>query len=113
MSTTTKKTIVLSKPADLNAWISFVKAWATSNWIWDLIDPNLDVKPVSFLKPVAPRYAMPVYDTDFNITIYNAYKARNDLFKTDFEIYERQQKALSNIITFIQDTIATHNVTFL
>lgn len=89
MFTTKKKSIVLSKPADWDAWISFIKARGTTNRIWDLIDPNVAVKPAPLVEPVAPRCAMPVNNGDFNSTTYNAYKARKDLLKTDLEFYER------------------------
>lgn len=112
MSTTTKK-ITLAKPADWDAWISFVRARATTSRVWDLIDPDADVKPDSLIEPTLPRYVMPADDTAFNLITYNAHKARKDLYKIDLQLYERQQKALSDIITFIQDTIAASNVPFI
>ena len=77
------KKIVLAKPADWDAWIYFVRIRATNNGIWDLINPDLDVKPASLTMPTKPEYVMPAKDTDFNIVTYNAFKAREDLYKTD------------------------------
>lgn len=52
-------------------------------------------------------------NAQFDITKYKAYKARKDIYGTKLAKFERQQKAFGNPITFIQDTTATHNVTFI
>ena len=44
---------------------------------------------------------------------YEAYKARKDIYKTKLAKYERQEKAFGDLITFIQETIAAHNVVFI
>ena len=107
------KKIILSKTADWDAWFSFVRSRATNNGIWDLIDPDLDEKPDSLTMPYKPEFVMPVDDLDFNIIAYNAFKARKDLYKTDLALYEQQRKSFGDIITFIQETIAAHNVIFI
>lgn len=43
---------------------------------------------------------------------YEAYKARKDN-KTHLAKYERQEKSFSDLITFVRDTIAAHNVTVI
>lgn len=109
----TSKKIILAKPSDWDSWLSFVKARATGTRVWNLIDPELTVRPVSLLEPIAPFYIIPVNDADFNIATYNTYKARKDLYKTDLALFERETKALSDIISFIQDTITASNVAFI
>ncbi|MCJ1469801.1 hypothetical protein MMC07_008443 [Pseudocyphellaria aurata] len=56
---------------------------------------------------------MPEDDTQFDKTKYEAYKARKDIYKTNLAKFERREKAFGDLITFIQDTIAAHNVTFI
>ena len=57
MSTTTTK-VTLTKPADWDLWISYVRARATYSQIWDLINPDLTKRPVALMKPILPRYVM-------------------------------------------------------
>ena len=56
---------------------------------------------------------MPANDRDFDMVTYSAFKARKDLYKTDLALYEQQRKSFGDIIGFIQETIAVHNVTFI
>ena len=90
-----------------------MRARATTTQIWDLINPNLAERPLSLKQPVEPEFEMPDDDAQFDITKYEAYKARKDIYKTKLAKFERQQKAFGDLITFIQDTIAAHNVTFI
>ncbi|MCJ1271800.1 hypothetical protein MMC22_011705 [Lobaria immixta] len=52
--TSNTKKIILSKSADWDPWISFVRARASNSDIWDLVKPNLDNKPLSLAKPTEP-----------------------------------------------------------
>lgn len=108
-----KKKIILAKPADWDAWFSFVRARATNSRIWNLIDPGLTEQPVSLVKPIVPQYLMPDNDADFNIDTYNVFKAHKHLYKTDYALFERQQNAFGDIISFFWETIATHNLKFI
>ncbi|MCJ1466387.1 hypothetical protein MMC07_005006 [Pseudocyphellaria aurata] len=86
MSTTTKKTVVLSKTADWDAWISFETG------------------------RIRGTDRASIHHACLNPTTYNAYRARKDFYKTDLALYEQQQKAFGDIISFIQETIAAHNL---
>ena len=106
------KKIVLAKPANWDPWISFIWGRATNNDIWDLINPDSEVKPLCLSIQTMPEYVMPANDEDFNIVTYNAYKARKEIYKTKLALYKKQRNLFGNIISFIQETVATHNVIF-
>ncbi|MCJ1463981.1 hypothetical protein MMC07_002591, partial [Pseudocyphellaria aurata] len=110
MSTTKK--IVLTKPADWDLWISFVRARATHSQIWTLIDPDVSPKPPSLTDPPLLQYIMPD-DTDFDQLTINVYKARLEMYKIDLLKFEQQTKAIGDITAFIQETVATNIVSFL
>lgn len=112
MSSITKK-VILAKPANWDAWISFVRTRAINNRIWDLVNPDLTTQPVSFKEPVESEFQIPDDDTQFDKIKYEADKARKDVNKTSLAKFERQRKAFGDLISFIQETIAAHNVTFI
>lgn len=111
--TMSTKKVILSKPADWDAWIFSVRIRATSTRIWDLVNPDLTVRPVSLKEPIEPEFQFPADDAQFDKLKYEAYKARKDIYKTNLAEYERQEKAFGDLISFIQDTIAAHNVPFI
>lgn len=110
MSTTK---IILAKPADWDSWISFVRSRATNTRIWDLVDPSKETKPEALTEPIEPIYMVPEDDSLFDKNAYDAYKARKEIYKTKIARYERQEKAFGDLIIFIQDTIAAHNVIYI
>lgn len=73
---------------------------------------QLDEKPVSLKRPIKPEFQIPDDDAQFDKVKYEPYKARKDIYKTKLAKYERQEKAFSDIITFIQDIIVAYNVGF-
>lgn len=44
---------------------------------------------------------------------YNANKVRRDFYKTNLALDERQEKAFVDTISFVQDTIVAHKITFI
>lgn len=105
MSSNTKK-VIFAKPANWEAWFSFIRTRTTNTQIWDFIDPELTKTPVSIERPVELEFHIPdddAHDAQFDRVKYEAYKARKDIYKTKLARYERQEKAFSDIITFIQD----------
>lgn len=108
------KKVILSKPADWEAWISFVRTRATNNRIGDLINPDLTDKPATLQEPAEPEeYNVPDDPNLFNQKAYEAYKAGKDIYKTRLARFEREEKAFWDLISFIQETIAAHNVTLI
>lgn len=56
---------------------------------------------------------MPDDDNDFDRQSFAAFKARKEIYKGQMDKFERQEKAFTDLITFIQETIAPHNVKFI
>ncbi|MCJ1469738.1 hypothetical protein MMC07_008379 [Pseudocyphellaria aurata] len=94
----TREKIVVTKPAHWDLWISYVRARATHIQTWTLIDPDVSPKPLSLAKPLLSQYTMPQNDADFDQRTFNAYKARLDIYKTDFLKFEKQTKIRGDIM---------------
>lgn len=110
----TSRKIVLAKPADWDAWISFVRTRASTNTkIWHLVNSDLCERPNALLEPIESGFKMPANNNQFDSVKFKAYKAWKDLFKSQLAKYERQEKAFSDLLIFIQETIAAHNITFI
>lgn len=102
----------LAKSADWDVWFYFVRTRATITGIWELVDPDLTERPVLLEEPVEPVYVVPD-DDDFHPIPYAAYEARKEIYRWKLTKYEQQVKALGDLTSFIQETIAPHNVTFI
>lgn len=113
MMSSGNRKILLAKPGDWDAWISFVRTRATNSRVWDLVNPDLTTKPISIVEPIEPEFEIPDDSVLFDRLGYEAFKARKDAYKTKYAKYERQQKALSDLITFIQETITSHNIVYI
>lgn len=113
MNTTTTEMVTLAKSADWDAWFSFVPTRAVNIQIWDLVNPSLKEKLVSLERPTEPEFVILDHDARFDQVSYEAYKARRDIYKTKLAKYERHENAFGDLITFIQETIAAHNVIFI
>lgn len=70
------KKVVLAKPADWDAWIFFVRTQATNSRIWDLVNPDLTVRPIALQEPTEPEYDIPDDDSLFHKFGNEACKAR-------------------------------------
>lgn len=98
--------VILTKSADWDLWISFVKTRSIK--IWPNINPDLAEKPASLPEPIAPLFLIP----DNGVIDPNAlalHKAKSSNYKTLLAAYEKQQRVFDEIIQFIQSTISTTN----
>lgn len=109
----TSKKVILSKTADWDPWISFVRNRAKASRIWDLVDPTLTERPQQLELPEEPIYTIPAAGTPLNRDTLEIYKVQNSLYKMQLAAYERQEKAFGDLTAFIQDTIAANNVIFI
>lgn len=107
------KKFILSKSADWDIWISFVEARATRSGIWESITPDLVLEPAVLKKPTPPQFVIPENDADLNLSAFTAYKARQEMYKINLALFEQEAKALGDMVAFIQETVATHNVPFI
>ncbi|MCJ1267750.1 hypothetical protein MMC22_007636 [Lobaria immixta] len=86
----------LAKPADWNAWIPFLRTRATRNKIWELVNPDLSVKPMLLKAPKTPELTIPDDDSLCDIDAYNPFKAQKKVHKVGMAEYERQREALAD-----------------
>lgn len=62
---------------------------------------------------MVPTFVLPEAGIPLNKDALEPYKLQNSLYKTQLGEYERQKRAFGDLISFIQDTISAHNVTFI
>ena len=99
-------------------WIVTVRIRAFNLRVWDLVTPNVEEKPQQLVKPNRPstraihtaRAGGNVEAVKSAMEIYNLDK---EVYKIDLADFERQAKALSDLTTFLLDTISAHNITYL
>ena len=106
------KKVILAKSADWDPWISFVQSRAINSRIWDLVNPDLPDKPQRLQPPLVPTFIIPPAGTPLNKDTLEIYKIQNSLYQTQLAEFERQQRAFGDLISFIQETVAAHVVTY-
>ena len=111
--TSSSKKIMLSKSEDWKTWLSFVRMKATSLEIWDLIDPELAVKPETIKKPTEPTFDLGDDPKKFNKEGYEFFKAKREMYKMTLSQYKEQTEAFSSIISFIQESITAQNAVLI
>ena len=112
------KKVILVKAGDWYMWIATVRIRASNLGIWNIINPDLKEKPQRLKKPDCSgmndihsvRASKNAEETKNAMEMYNLDK---EVYKIDLAEYEHQVKALTDLITFLQDTITAHNVTYL
>ena len=105
--------IILAKPQDWDNWLFFVRTRATMMNIWHLVNPAIAIRPTYLLPPTRPP--LPQRDPDGTIPApaQQTYKMDSSTYKMDCVDFDRQQKAFSDLIAFIQETIASENITHI
>lgn len=88
---------------------------------WDLgscqcrldVNPDLTEKPLSLKKPTEPQFKVLDDDNIFDKVGYEAYRAIRKVYKVKLAENDHQKKAFGDLISFIQDTITAHNITYI
>lgn len=62
---------------------------------------------------MVPTFVIPGAGSPLKKDTLETYNLQNSLYKTQLAWYEGQEKAFGDLIAFIQDTIAAHNVIFV
>ena len=99
-------------------WIATVRIRASNLRVWNIVTPDAEEKPQRLVEPERPsttaihtaRAGGNVEAVKSAMEIYNLDK---EVYKIDLADFERQAKALSDLTTFLQDTILAHNITYL
>ncbi|SLM36894.1 Ribonuclease H-like domain [Lasallia pustulata] len=112
------KRVILAKAGDWDMWIATVRIRASNLRVWNLVTPDAEEKPQRLVEPERPsttaihtaRAGGNVEAVKSAMEIYNLDK---EVYKIDLADFERQAKALSDLTTFLQDTISAHNITYL
>lgn len=111
---TNQKNIKLEKPADWTVWLLFIRTRAQIDNIWDLVDPDIEERPLYLTRPIEPTYEGPLETTkDFSITDFELYKARAVIYKAQLAKYTIQHEAFKGLITYIQSTISAAAAVFI
>lgn len=110
-TTTTTRNILLAKLADWEVWYSFIRARAVSTGIWELVNPEISLKPAYLQPPTEPTFSLPGDPAALDLKALEHYKAASYIYKSALAKYERQQKTLNDLIAFIQETITTNYAT--
>lgn len=110
---TSNRKIVLSKTADWDSWFSFVKTKATIGGIWELVDPSKPTIPSHQQLPVPPTFQAPTDPLEINQQACYLFEIQILEYKLQLEGYDRQQKAFSELIIFIHDTISVQNAVYI
>lgn len=109
---TTQK-IVLAKSADWKKWIFSVKTKAMNSGVWDLINPDLNIKPLQQERPIKPTFVVPQSTNEIDKDSYKLFKIQISAYKHDLDEYDRQQNALMEIINFIHDSLSVQTALFI
>ncbi|SLM34143.1 Ribonuclease H-like domain [Lasallia pustulata] len=112
------KRVILAKAGDWDMWIATVRIRASNLRVWNIVTPDAEEKPQRLVEPERPsttaihtaRAGGNVEAVKSAMEIYNLDK---EVYKIDLADFERQAKALSDLMTFLQDTISAHNITYL
>ena len=98
--------VILSKPVDWETWISFVETKATRSEVWDLINPSFTIKPSEIPKPSKPVLPVPAQNQPLDKDLVEIFKLQTAAYRNDLDEYDRQQRALTDIINFIHESIS-------
>ncbi|KAK7698333.1 hypothetical protein SLS57_012527, partial [Botryosphaeria dothidea] len=96
-----KKTVILSKASDWDKWLYLVQSRAKIIRIWDLVDPSKATKPTQLTEPQFPELSKPREGQAITPEAYETYKAQSGRYRDLFARFERQEKALSDLTTYI------------
>lgn len=96
--------IILDKPENWHTWLSSIKSGINNEEIWDLVNPDLVVKPKTLSSPrqlTRPGFAQ---DGTINAGELEHYKALKIFFEEDMARFKEQNKALRAINILIFET---------
>ena len=111
MQSLVRTTIILTGPNDWDEWLEVVKTKAEAGKVWEYVDPS---KPKDQLKalsrPAVPtaKDVNPAKTTVASLTAdeLDELKLLRFDFKHQLQLYERQDTALHNLKSFIQETVS-------
>ena len=112
MNTTTTKKVILAKLAK-GRLVLFCLHPGSDHTYLGSYQPGLKEKLFALEQSTEPEFTVPDDNNQFDKVKYEAYKAQKDIYKTKLAKYKQQEKAFGDLITFIQETIAAHNVVFI
>ena len=98
---------MLGKSSDWDTWLSFVRNRAEGNDIWELVNPELTERPATLERPKKPEPGQDFNSGPVDTQNYDRYKIQKKEFISELALYDRQKKALTDLVSFIQETIAT------
>ena len=104
MPSTAKRQVILSKPADWDTWISIIRHEATSMEVWDLVNPEIIIKPACKEEPTLPN----------SFTIQNAdpidQEIAFEVYELDLQSYQREYERLDELLKSILKSISANSL---
>lgn len=100
MTTTTsveKSPVILSSYSNWHNWIFLIRTTAKQSHIWDLVNPDIEEKPVCLHRP---DFLRRLHDQD-----QIDYENDKDVWKIEYLEWEKQEKALQHLTKVIQSSI--------
>ena len=99
-------------------WIVTVRIRALNLEIWNIVNSDLEEKPQCLKKSDCLgmndiHSARASKNAEEIKNVMEMYNLDKEVYKIDLAEYEHQVKALTDLITFLQDTITAHNITYL
>jgi len=116
MTTTSesKVNLILNQPSNWTQWFFIIKDTATTNEVWQYIDPSTKDERLKLAQPSrpTPRDILPTATSiakldPSQLTAYNQLYAE---YKDDLRIYEKQKRAINDISNYI---VRTTSVAYL
>lgn len=86
-----------------------------------MVNPELSERPTGTKKPTEPVLRLPAPGGDtqaydpriYETRIYEIYRVENHIYGRHLREYEREKKALLDVITAIQDSMNAENAAFI
>ena len=102
--------IILDKPEDWDGWISHVKGFISDPSIWDLVNPEMPVRPLLCVYPEEPPRPQPNADGQFDPAQIERYKALKLFREEDLAVFNYEDKSLREVNKLIYETTSARMI---
>ncbi|MCJ1430182.1 hypothetical protein MMC29_008098 [Sticta canariensis] len=96
--------IILDKPEDWEGWISHIKGVINDPTIWDLVNPDIPVKPTLCVYPEERARPQPNATGQFDLAQIEQYKALKLFREEDLAVFNYEDKGLREVNKLIYET---------
>ena len=106
------KAVILAAPKDWHLWLSIINRTAQTLAIWDIVNPELPAQQPLLERPTYPTFQN---STDAAVFAINAqrFKIEEKEYKNKLADYNRQNKAVAELVKLITSTIIVTNAVYI